>query len=103
MQNAEALLFVDHHQTEILENDVARNEAMRADDYIHSAVAQQFQNLALLGVRPKTAEHFDANRIIEHALAKRFEMLLRQHRSRRQHRNQQYVLRLLRLVRLRIA
>ena len=50
VQNTETLLFVDHHQTKILKDHVAGDEAMRADDDIHSAVAQQFQNLALLSV-----------------------------------------------------
>ena len=85
MQNAEALLFVDHDQAEILENDVAGNEPMRADDDVDAAFAQELQNLALLAVRTKTAEHFDAHRIIEHALAERFEMLLREHGGRREH------------------
>ena len=49
VQNAEALLFVDHDQPEILEDDVAGNEPMRADDDIDAAFAQQLQDFALLG------------------------------------------------------
>ena len=84
VQHAEALLLVDHHQAEILENDVARNQPMRADDDVDPAVAQLLQDLALFALRAEAAEHFDAHRIIEHALAKRFEMLLREHRGRRE-------------------
>ena len=82
MQDAEALLLVDHDQAEILENDIAGNEPMRADDDIDAALAQCFEHLALFRVRAEPAEHFDSHRIIEHALAKRFEMLLRQHGRR---------------------
>ena len=78
VQHAEALLFVDHDQAEIFENDVAGNEPMRADDDIDAAFAQLLEHLALLGVRAEAAEHFDPHRIIEHALAERFEMLLRE-------------------------
>ncbi len=84
MQDAEALLLVDHDQTEVLENDVAGNEPMRADDDIDAAFAQKLQDFALLGVRAETAEHFDADRVIEHALPEGFEMLLREDGGRRE-------------------
>ena len=45
MQNAEALLFVDHDQAEILENHVAGNEPMRADDDVDAAFAEQLAGL----------------------------------------------------------
>ena len=41
VQHAEALLFVDHDQTEILEEHVAGNDAMRADHDIDAAFAQE--------------------------------------------------------------
>ena len=85
VQHAEALLLIDHDQAEIFEDDVAGNEPMRADDDIDAAFAQQLQHFFLFGVRTKTAEHFDAHRIIEHALPKHFEMLLRQNGGRREH------------------
>ena len=46
VQNAEALLLVDHDQAEILEDDVAGNEPVRADDDIDAAFAQQLQHFA---------------------------------------------------------
>ena len=48
VQDAEALLLVDDDQAEILENDVAGDEPMRADDDIDAAFAQQLQDFALL-------------------------------------------------------
>jgi hypothetical protein len=36
-------------------------------------------------LRTKAAQHFDAHRVIEHALPEHFEMLLSQNRGRRQH------------------
>ena len=49
VQNAEALLLVDHDEAEILEDDVAGNEAMRADDDVDAAFAQELA--ALCAVR----------------------------------------------------
>ena len=37
MRHAEALLFVDDEQAEILEDDVLRQQAMRADDDVETA------------------------------------------------------------------
>ena len=59
VQHAEALLFIDDDQAEVFEDDVAGNEAMRADDDVDAAVAQQLEHFALLGLRAETAEHFD--------------------------------------------
>ena len=41
----------------------------------------------MLGLRTKTAQHFDPHRVIEHPLPERFEMLLRQDCGRRKNRN----------------
>ena len=87
MQDAEALFFIDHDQAEILENHIARDQAMRSDDDVHPAVAQLLEHLALLAVRPEPAQHFDSHRIIEHPLPERFEMLLGEHRRRGEHRD----------------
>ena len=40
VQNAEALLFVNHHEAEIFEHEIAGNEPMRADDDIDPALAE---------------------------------------------------------------
>ena len=42
--NAEALLFVDHQQTQILEFHVLRKNAMRADDDVDFAFGQAFEH-----------------------------------------------------------
>ena len=44
-------------------------------------------DFALFRLRAEAAEHFDPDRIIEHALPEGFEMLLRQHGRRREHRD----------------
>jgi hypothetical protein len=48
VQDAEALLFVDHDKTEVLENDVTRNEPMSADDNVDAAFAQQRMTQAVV-------------------------------------------------------
>ena len=84
VQDAEALLFVDHDQPKILEHHVAGDEAMGADHDVHSSVAQELQDLPLFGVGSEAAQHFDADRVIEHALSEGFEMLLREDGGRGQ-------------------
>ena len=78
MQNAEALLFIDHDKSEVFENDVARDEPMRPDNDIDTALAKELQHLLLLPLRAESAKHFDSHRIIEHPLSKDFEVLLSQ-------------------------
>src|SRR6266446_2199796 len=85
VQNAEALLFVDHDQAKILEYDVAGNEAMRADDDVDAALVKKLEDFALLTLRSKPAEHFNPHRVIEHALAKNLEVLLREDGRGREH------------------
>src|SRR5581483_9351884 len=60
---------------------------MGADHDFDAALPEQFDDFSLLTLRTETAEHFDSHRIIEHALAKDFEMLLREHRRWREHRH----------------
>ena len=48
---------------------------------------RSFNTLRCSRVRAEAAEHFDPHRIIEHALAESFEMLLREHGRRREHRD----------------
>ena len=87
MQNAETLFLIDNDESQVFEDDVAGNKAMRANDNIHAALAQKLQDLALLALRAKAAQHFDSHRIIEHSLPERFEMLLCEHSRRREHRD----------------
>ncbi len=86
VQDAEALLFVDDDQAQILEYNVALQEAMGADDDVHRAGRQVPDHAGLLAPGAKAREQFDADRIIGHALAEGVEMLLGQHGGRHQHR-----------------
>src|SRR5204862_3428198 len=85
VQNSEALFLIDHHQAEILEYNVAGHEPVSANDDVDPAFTQQLQHFLLLGLRAKAAEHFDAHRVIEHALPEHFEMLLSENGGRREH------------------
>ena len=87
MQNPKALFFVDDNQAEVFEKDVAGNQPVRADDDIDAAFAQQQQTFLLFGLRTKTTEHLDSYGIIEHALTKHLEMLLRENGRRREYRD----------------
>ena len=58
---------------------------MRTDNDVDAALPEQIEDLPLLTLRSKSAEHFDTHRIIEHSLPKNFEMLLGEHRRRREH------------------
>ena len=60
---------------------------MRADDDVHRARRQIFDDLFLFARRAKTREQFDAHRIIRHALAEGIEMLLRENGRRHQDRD----------------
>ena len=46
--DAEALLFVDHHQAEVLEFDIALHQPMRADADVDRPSGQTGDDLALL-------------------------------------------------------
>ena len=81
--HAEAVLLVDHKQSQILELYVLPEEPVRADDDVHPPVFELRDDLVLLLRRAEAAEHFDRDGELGEALAKGVEMLLRQHRRRR--------------------
>ena len=87
VQNAEALLLVNHHQPQILESDVVLQNPVRADDDVHAAGGEILNGALLLAAGAKTRKQFQANRIIRHAFAEVIVMLLRQHRRGHQHRH----------------
>ncbi len=87
MFHAEALLLVHDHQAELLEHDVALEQPVRADQDVHLARARGGEDLGLLGARAEAADHFDGDRVAGHALAKRVEVLLREHGRRHEHRH----------------
>jgi len=78
VHDSEPLLFVDHDKSKVLENNIAGNDAVRSDDDVDSAFPQKLQDFALLGRRTEPTEHFDAHRIIQHALPEGVEVLLGQ-------------------------
>src|ERR1700741_2273099 len=52
---------------------------------VDSALPEKVENFLLFALRPEPAEHFDPHWIFEHALAEDFEVLLGEHRRRREH------------------
>ena len=60
---------------------------MRSDDDIDFATGRPFQNVRLLGVRPKTAQHLDGDRKSGHAFHERLVVLLAKHRRRHENRH----------------
>ena len=79
VHHAEPLFLVNDQQTQVFELHVVRKQAVCADDDIHRAGLDLFDDGALFLVRAKTREHFDGERKRREALAKRIEMLLCQH------------------------
>ena len=86
--DAEALLLVDDQQAEVLEPHVARQQAVGADDDVELALGQRGHRLA--AARPccgsATASPTRTGKSRE-ALGERAEVLLGEHRGRRQHRH----------------
>ena len=50
VQNAEALLLVDHDEAEIFEDNIAGDQPVRSDHNIDTAFAQQLQDFLLFGL-----------------------------------------------------
>ena len=85
MHDAETVLFVDDDQAQVFELDVFLQQPVRADDDVDPALGGLLQHLGDLFGGQKTADHFDAHRMIAEAMAKSLQVLLRQDRRRRQH------------------
>ncbi len=84
LDHAEALLLVDHHQPEVFEDDILREQPMGPHHHVDAAVGDPRQHPLLLLGLAVTAEQLDLHRIIGVALAEVLEMLLGQHRGRHQ-------------------
>jgi len=78
MLDAEALLLVDHHQSEILETHVTGKQAVRADNDVHRACGQPGDSLIRFPIRLETRQHCQADRETGIALGEGLEMLLHQ-------------------------
>ena len=62
VRDAEALLFVDDEQAEVAEDDVLRQQPVRADDDVDLPGGEIGQRLLLFLLCPEAADHVDAHR-----------------------------------------
>ena len=75
MCHAEALLFVDDHESEVIEMHIARNEPMSADNEVDRTIGDAGDRVADFGGCAETVEQVDAHRVVRHAFAKGAPML----------------------------
>ena len=85
MPNAEALLFVDHQQADVLKLQVLREQPVRADQDVDLARFQLFQNDLLLLRRAEARDHLDVDGKLREAAAERFIVLEAEHGGGREH------------------
>ena len=85
MGHAKPLLLVDDKQSQIVKNDVSREQSVCADQDIHLACFQGSQHLLLLSRTAEPAQHLDANRKRRHAAPKCLVVLENQNRGGREH------------------
>ena len=85
MLDAEALLLVDHHQTEVLEPHAAGEQPVGADDDVDGAVGQAVDHDLRLGVALEPGQRLDVHRVGRVPVDERVEVLLHQERRRHQH------------------
>ena len=85
--DAEPLLFVDDHQAQVVELDVLRRQAVRADDDVDLARLQPCDRRPLFLRRAEAAELGDVERKLGHPLAEAVKVLLGEDRRRHEHRD----------------
>src|SRR5580658_1000381 len=85
--HAEALLFIDDEQAEILELDVFREQAMGADEDIDAAAGDALDDVFLFFRRAEAGDHFDVDGELGKALLEGFEMLETENGGGREHRD----------------
>ena len=83
--DAETLLLVEDHEPELLGDDVARQDAMRADEHVDLACGEVGEHLLRLGRLPEPRHHVDVQREVAEALAERVPVLLGEDRRRAEH------------------
>ena len=86
MSDAKTLFFIDNHQSEIAKAYVFGKHSMCADDDIDLARFDSLHDVLLFFRRTKTRKQFNLHREGRKPLAKGIEVLVSQHRRRRQHR-----------------
>ncbi len=82
LRDAEALLLVEDHETEILRDHVAAEHAVGADQHVDLALGEVLQHLLRLGRRAEARDHLDTDREVAVAVAERVPVLLGQDRRR---------------------
>ena len=83
--DAEALLLVDDHEPERLRHDVAREHAVRADQHVDLALGVVGEHALDLARAAHARHELDAQREVAEAVAERLQVLLGEHRRRREH------------------
>ena len=76
LAHAEALLLVHDDQAEVLGLHVRREQAVRADEHVHLALAELLHDLALLRRRAEARDHLRPDRELAEALAEGAVVLL---------------------------
>ena len=85
--HAEAVLFVDDDQAEVVELHALLDQLVRADDDVELAVGHVFQRLGLLLGGAEARQLGDLDRQVGEAVGEILEMLLGQQRGGHQHRD----------------
>ncbi len=83
--DAEALLLVDDHESEVLGDHVARQHPVRPDQNIDLALGEIGEHLFRLLGASEARHHLDTERKVAIALAEGVPMLLGEHRRRNEH------------------
>ncbi len=83
--NAEALLLVEDDEAEVLRDDVARQEPVRADEDVDLPLGEVGERLLLLRGRPQARDHLHADGEFPEALAEGVPVLLREDGGRHEH------------------
>ena len=77
--NAEALFFINDHQTQVRERNVLTQDAMRTDHYIHLTGGEIRQHHLALGTSLKARQTLNAKRIRTESIAEGALVLLGKH------------------------
>ena len=85
LRDAEPLLLVEDDEPELLRDDVAREDAVRADEHVDLAGGEVGEHLLRLRRLAEPRDHLDVEREVAEALAERVPVLLGEDRRRAEH------------------
>jgi hypothetical protein len=85
--HAETMLLVDHHQAEVGELHVLRQQPVGADDDVDVLLRHACHDLLLLLLRAEARQHLDLDREVGEPLAERVAVLLGEDRRGHEHRH----------------